>query len=685
MRLQAPSGAVDLWDPTITPYMIEPMDALESRQYQAMVFTGPAQSGKTQALIDCWIAHVATCTPSDMTLIQSTTDVARRFERDRWRKLYRHSPELKAAMSPRGHDNNTYDKTLRTGDTIEIGWPSENQLQGISRRRMAFTDYDRMPLSIGGQGSPFELGRKRTRKYRSLAMTLAESSVGHEQEDPHWRATSPHEAPPAKGILALYNMGTRHRLYWPCPDCGDYFMSPPGPDGFTYDVDQDLLGSPIPETLRNVRATCTACGSAIDESHKPAMLANARWVPDHCRITPEGRLEGPTPKTDIASYWLHGIHAAFSRWHDLILAYLQADKTRRATGDEEPLRTVIMQDFNAPYVAAARADSLKPAELAERAIHVPPRMVPDWVRYLIAVADVQAHYFSVMIIGHGPQRERIIIDRFEITESPRSIDGIDPAAYLEDWDTLTQRCVLARYPLAADPQRKMNIRLTLVDTGGGHATHDTSRTVTRQAYDWFRKLRTQRLDHRIALIKGRYQRPDTAGRTVDESRPDNTTRTDRRSHARGDVPLYLLHVNRLKDSLDNDLRRSQPGPGHIHLPSWLPQNLFDELTAEVRTTAGWEPAGNNRRNEAWDQLTYDSAADLLLQDNRGLVRSTEARARHARPADRIDWTNPPLWAGPHTANTEIDNPLTPTERTPNHLARPDTANTTTAYQFPALN
>jgi len=656
VRLQSPSGAVQPWSAEQTPYMIEPMDLLESRQYQSLVFIGPAQSGKTQGLIDGWIGHVITCDPSDMMVIQATQSVARDYERDRWRKLKRHSPEIAAAVSPRGHDDNTYDKTLRTGDTIEIKWPSENELQGKSRRRMALTDYDRMPQSVGGQGSPFDLSRKRTRKFRSLAMTLVESSPGHEQSDPHWRPHSPHQAPPARGIFALYNLGDRRRLYWPCPECNDYFMSPPGIDGFTYDVDHDLLGAPLPETLRNVAIACTSCGAAIGEQHRPAMLAAARWVPDNCRIQPDGRLDGAPPQTDIASFWLHGAHAAYSRWHDLVRAYLQADAIRQATGDEEPLRTVIMQDFGAPYIAHARAQALTPDDLQARAVDVPPRTVPDWVRYLVAVADVQARYFSVMIIGHGPRRERIIIDRFEITDSPRSLDGIDPAAYLEDWDTITERCILASYPLASDPTKAMNIRGTLVDTGGRGSNLDPKRSVTRQAYDWYRRLRRRRLDHRVALLKGRYQRPDTSGRTVEEARPDNTGRADRHSHARGDVPLYLLHVNALKDRLDNDLKRADPGPGHIHLPSWM-RGLFDELASEVRTPAGWERASNNRPNEAWDQLNYDQVFDLLPQDARGFVRTSERRARHCTPPDRIDWDNPPTWASEHPTNTEIDRPL----------------------------
>src|SRR5690625_6525461 len=50
-------------------------------------------------------------------------------------------------------------------------------------------------------------------------MTVAESSPGYEIEDPQWSGKTRHEAPPTRGILALYNRGDRRRWYWRCPQC----------------------------------------------------------------------------------------------------------------------------------------------------------------------------------------------------------------------------------------------------------------------------------------------------------------------------------------------------------------------------------------------------------------------------------------------------------------------------------
>lgn len=665
VRVPSAAGAPRPWSPEQTPYMVEPMDLLESRAYQGLVFIGPAQSGKTQALIDCWIGHVITASPSDMMVIQATQSVARDYERDRFRKLKRLSPAIAERLG-KGHADNTYDKTLRTGDTIELKWPSENELQGKSRRRMALTDYDRMPLSIGGQGAPFELARKRTRKFLSLGMTLAESSPGHEQSDPKWRPSTPHDAPPAKGIFSLYRQGDRRRLYWPCPHCGEYFMTGPGIDAFQFEAQNDLLGAPIPETLGDVTIACPHCGAVLYERDRPALLARCRWVPDFCTIDPAGVITGTPSRTDIASYWMHGCHAAFSTWRNLVYAYLQAEALYAATGDEEALRTVVMQDLGAPYIARSRESSRQPNELEGRIERAWRRgTVPADVRYLVALVDTQGAYWSVMIVGRGPAGERWLIDRFEIRDSARvgptgECAPVDPAAYLEDWDLLTEQVVCASYPLIAHPGKRMSVRLTLIDSGGAAKAGLTGVNVTARANQWWRRLRAQGLAHRVALTKGTYAAPRTRAKLVTESYPDTSTRTDRHSSAAGDVPLYLLHVNALKDQLDADLKRQVPGPGYIHFPADLPPALYDELTAEVRTDTGWIVASSGAvRNEAWDQLTMELAAALLPQDRNGLVRERDPHVRFATVPTRINWEAPPVWAGPQTHNSEINRELKP--------------------------
>ncbi|MBK7543297.1 MAG: phage terminase large subunit family protein [Candidatus Competibacteraceae bacterium] len=52
--------------------------------------------------------------------------------------------------------------------------------------------------------------------------------------DPQWQPHNGHDAPPCKGIFAIYAQGTRKRWYWPCPECGEYFTSPASTDALRW-------------------------------------------------------------------------------------------------------------------------------------------------------------------------------------------------------------------------------------------------------------------------------------------------------------------------------------------------------------------------------------------------------------------------------------------------------------------
>jgi phage terminase large subunit GpA-like protein len=70
-----------------------------------------------------------------------------------------------------------------------------------------------------------------------------------------------------------------------------------------------------------------------------------------------------------------------------------------------------------------------------------------------------------------------------------------------------------------------------------------------------------------------------------------TMQGKRHGREKGDVPVYLLNSNVIKDAVYAGLQRSAPGPGYYHFPapktpnnpnSWLPMSFFDELNAEIR-------------------------------------------------------------------------------------------------------
>ncbi|SHK53561.1 phage terminase large subunit family protein [Halomonas caseinilytica] len=628
MKVVGGDGTVRDWNADATPYMVEPLDCMGSRRYDAVIFVGPARTGKTNALVDGYVAYKIDCDPGDGLIIQISEDKAREFSKKRIDRMLQHSPRLIPRLSPRGHDNNVHDKTFRAGNYLGIKWPSKNVMASSDYQFVLITDFDRLDDDVDGEGDPFTLASKRTQTFGSTGMTLAESSPGREITDPDWQqpADAPHMAPPTTGILDLFNQGDRRRWYWQCPEraCRRWFQ--PIRDHFQ---------------LSSRRVCCPHCGTEVDPKAKRGLNLNGRWVPEGCELTLEGELIGTPRQTRIASFWMEGPAAAFQSWVSLAEKLERAEETFEQTGSQETLKTVINTDWGRPYQHRRGDVQRSSARLMDRAEQVERRTVPHGVRFLTAGVDVQGgknRRFVVQVHGWGPNRETWVVDRFNIKED-RGPDNdqpprqINPATQPEDWDLLTRDVLQRSYRLGDGSGRRMPIACVAVDTGG---EGDGEESVTSQAYEWFRRLRKDGLQSRAYLVKGGSGKTDSR---VRRTWPDNTGRKTRRSKARGDVPLYILGTDLLKDVIAGMMDRDHPGAGYMHLPSWLGRWWYDELTYEVRdpATGKWSKPGK-RPNEAFDLCVYNLALFILLK------------------GEVIDWSAPPIWANDWDTNALIFDP-----------------------------
>ncbi|HAN3325695.1 TPA: phage terminase large subunit family protein [Escherichia coli] len=622
MRVPMGAGNSVPWDPLVAPYVIEPMNCLASREYDAVIFVGPARTGKTIGLIDGWVIYNVICDPADMLIIQMTEEKAREHSKKRLARTFRVSPEVVSRLSPNKNDNNVYDRTFLAGNYLKIGWPSVNIMSSSDYKCVALTDYDRFPEDIDGEGDAFSLASKRTTTFMSSGMTLVESSPGRDVKDVKWRRTSPHEAPPTTGILSLYNRGDRRRWYWPCPHCGEYFQ----PCGDVVAGFRDIADPVLASEAAYIQ--CPSCSGRILPEQKRELNGRGVWLRDGESINADGSRYGDPRRSRIASFWMEGPAAAYQTLSQLVYKLLTAEQEYETTGSEETLKTVINTDWGLPYLPRASMEQRKSELLEQRAEPVPSRSVPDGVNFLVATVDVQAglhRSFVVQVTGYGSRGERWIIDRYNITQSLRGdSDGesqrIDPASYPEDWDVLLTDVFHKSWPLASDPSQQMRLMAMAVDSGGEDG-------VTDNAYKFWRRCRRDGLGKRIYLFKGDSIR---RAKLITRTFPDNTGRTGRRAQAAGDVPLWLLQTDALKDRVNNALWRDSPGPGYVHFPDWLGSWFYDELTYEERSSDGkWSKPGRGA-NEAFDLMVYAEALVIL------------------HGYEKIRWPDAPEWASRET-------------------------------------
>ena len=632
-------GGVASWDPTLTPYMIEPMDLMASRQYESVIYAGPARTGKTQALIDCFVGYEITCDPSDTAIVQISQEKSKDFSKLRINRMHRNSPEIGKHTSSNKQDDNVHEKYYRAGNVLKIIWPTVKQLSSSEFKYMLLTDYDRMPQNVDKEGSPFALGQKRTQTFLSRGMTMAESSPGFEISDPKWQARSPHEAPPTKGILSLYNLGDRRRWYMKCPCCDEYFLPPAGIEAFSFNINKDLFGETDTQLTGENGLVCTECGEILKEESKHAMNASGIWVQEGCNIEREGKtygLAGTPRETKIASFWQTGASAAYQKWESIIQRYLNALREYDLTGSEESLKTTTNVDQGCAYLPRRLVSEIESSQLEKRAEDLPKREVPEGVRYLLATFDTQGTKFVVQIMGFGIGDESWLIDRFDIHISKRTRDEealpLDPSAYIEDWDLIVEKVMQRSYPLADGSGRTMSVYRTGGDAYG-------KKGVTDKAYDFYRKLKKTRLSERCFLLKGERPNPNARKPLVQKVFPDNTNRKDRRTNARGEVPVWIINTTRTKDAVMANIKRDEHGAGYMHYTNWLGLSFYEELLAETRSEKGWENL-QRQRNEKFD----------LYQYAKGLIHCILVELR----IKEIDWEKPPVWAAEWDNNSQIN-------------------------------
>lgn len=626
-KLHNPPAYIGPWKNTTTPYMVEPMDMFASRHHTGLCFVGPAQSAKTDGLILNTVLYTVVCNPADFILYQTSQATARDFAKRRVDRMHRHSKRAGAQLLEGRHNDNVFDKHYKSGMMLTLSWPSINEMSGRPVPFAALTDYDRMPMDVDGEGSPFDLAQKRTTTFKSFGMTVVESSPGKEVNDPKWiqDKNRPHEAPPCEGVLSIYNRGDRRRWLWPCPCCGEYF------EGEFSMLRWEDKGDVL-ESAKTVYMVCPKKGCYIKPEQRYEMNLQGRWIREGQTAQPDGTVVGRGVISEMASFWLKGVAAAFVTWQTLVVKWLNAEAEFRSNGSQEALKATVNTDQGYPYTPRGMEQQRLPEDLKAQAEPLPERAVPAEVRALFATLDTQKSRWEVQIHGIAPGApyKIVVVDRFPILKSKRLDESnerhyVKPAAFPEDWDLIEEEVMQRKYPLA-DGTGEMSIAMTFCDSGGKSGT-------TTNAYDFYRRLKKRGLHDRFLLIKGD---PNPNAPRARIEFPDSD-RKDRFAKARGEVPVLFLNSNSIKDTLNGMIERNEEGDCRIVFPDWLgepgtPQeHFFDELTVEIRSAKGWENP-HKRRNESWDLLYYHIGACII------------------RRVENVDWTAPPPWLGPWDSN-----------------------------------
>ncbi len=624
------------WRNPVVPYLVAPMRALTDPRYDMVVEAAPAQSAKTELGLN-FATYAIEVDPSDFQAVLPEKQLAEDFSGRRLGRMIDNSPALAARLKERTKYAATFDRCI-----VNLSWPTSTNASSKPVPRNWLDERDSMPDDVDGEGDPVALYHKRSQTFGGRRMTLVTSSPKRPPIKGAPPPTGAHEAPPTTGILALYNQGTRRQLYWPCRECGAYFVTRARdlhwPEAATAD-----------EPAIEVWFNCPHCGGVHDERDRRRLWDNAHWLAEGESIDAQGIVGGAPRLTPIDSYWLFGPQAAFITLDELVRKRLRAERERQRTGSDAELRTYWNVDAGEVYVPEGEESTqLAPDALREVALDIPRGVVPEWGEVVIASADVQSNRFEIGWHVFAKDSEAAFVDlqklvaigpgnRPVLTGAAGAVSGeleaCDPATKAEHWVALVEAVFDKALPLAGHPGKGLRPLLVVIDTGGADGATD-------KAYKFGRWLRRNRPDllRRVMFVKGRGHR--NPARIAPAPQWDAKTTRTKVANRRG-VDLWFVWTNELKDAVASRLRRlvkqkGERGPDTLHLSKHLPEAVFDQVCAESPNDDGeWQ---NVRRvpNEALDLAVYAHAGWI--------------KAR----GDKIDWSNPPRWARAIDQAIDID-------------------------------
>lgn len=511
------------FDSARAPYQREMLDAMCEPTGGRVVCMIGSQLGKTE-IVNNAIGQRIHLRPGPILVLQPTLDMAEAWSKDRLAPMIRDTPVLRRQVKdPRARNsgNTLLHKSFLGGHLTVVGANSAAGLASRPIRDVFCDEVDRYPASAGTEGDPVSLAFRRTATFGNAAHVLIST-------------------PTIKGqsrIEKAFAESDQRHYYVPCPHCGEFQILIWGGRDIAYGIKWE---EGKPDTAYYV---CEKNGCEIEEMFKPQMLARGEW-----------RAHNPGHSTK--GFFLPGYYSPFdgARWGKLVAEFLEvkADPIRLRTF----VNTVLCQTWE------DEGEQVEAHALVDRMEDPYPRPCPAGVAVLVRTVDTQGDRLETAVWGFGEGEESWPIEHEIIPGDPGVPEGSkttdrDGNIIASPWDTLALT-MTRTYKHASGTELKPFV--TGIDVGGHHS---------KNVYAFTRK----RVAQRVYALHG-----STTGQGV-----PLLSKPTRNNSAK--AILYAVGVFTGKEALMSRLAKiTQPGPGYIHIPSWMDGEHLAQLTSEKLVT-----------------------------------------------------------------------------------------------------
>ena len=374
------------WRNSVTPYLVEIMDAFSDEMVEEIIFVKPTQVGGTSAMENMLASAIAQ-DPAPAMCIYPSDDLAERTVESKLDPMIKSCKVLAAKY----RINDSKKLALKFADmTVWLtGANSPADLASTNIRYLFMDEVDKFPGASKKEADPVSLAKERTKTFFNRKIFMASTptlKTGH-----IWKAKE------AADVEKHY--------FVPCPHCGAFIelkfaqIKWPSKEDVPESADRAEMATYV----------CQDCGCVITDQDKGKMLAAGRWKPV--------RQKTQHPKS--VAFWMNTLYSPFTRFSDIAREFM------RSKDDPE-----LLHNFANSWLAEPWEDTkLKTnAEMVmERQTETPEWTLPPWTKLVTGGIDVQENclywtirawgdYMTSQNISHGQALSMGEVERIMNTE-----------------------------------------------------------------------------------------------------------------------------------------------------------------------------------------------------------------------------------------------------------------------------
>ena len=306
---------------------------------------------------------------------------------------------------------------------------------------------------------------------------------------------------------------------------------------------------------------CESCKGTITDGDKPDLLRRGVWI--------------PTAESEVAGFHLNELYSPWRRFGEVVQDFL------KSKDDPELLKVFVNTSLGETF-EEQEGEQLEWQVLAARAEPYQPMTVPRNGALLTAGVDVQGDRLAVSIWAWGEGEEAWLVYWIELYGDP------------EESEVWSQLDLVLDCSYIHATGAELKVTACAIDTG----------FKPQAVYNYVRKS-----SRTLFAVKGM----STAGRPILGRPTFQEVNYKGQTYKKG-VKLWPVGVDIVKSLLYGRLKLKTVGPGYCHFPLGLPEEFYDQLTAERQVTryvkgfpkVEWIKV--KTRNEALDTFVYAYAA-----------------------------------------------------------------------------